>query len=141
MIELRPHHLLCMLTFAGKGYSERFVDKFRSVAAQINNGAFIRIVPGPDELCACVVADDAEPHCFKASVTARDKAAAADVGNQLGFAIEPGVVFRLSKNDIARMHSWFRNGVIRRACTDCQWHDLCTELAADQFVNCMVKGT
>ena len=141
MIELRAHHLLCMLTFAGKGYSPGFVAKFHSVARAINQGTPGKIIAGPDELCACVIAEDPEPHCHNASVTARDLTAARDVGDKLGIVIEPGTILSFDNQTIALMRSWFRSGITRRACIECQWHELCTRLAEDDFAGCELEGT
>jgi hypothetical protein len=141
VIELRAHHLLCMLTFAGKGYSPGFVAKFRSVARFVNQGMPVKIVAGPDELCACVIAEDSEPHCYSASVTVRDLTAARDVGDMLGIVIEPGTILSFDNQTIAEMRSWFRNGITRRACIACQWHEVCTQLAESDFIGCTLGGT
>ncbi len=48
------HHLLCMLTYAGRGYSKAFERNFKRVINWINarpHGAPVRIVAGPDALC------------------------------------------------------------------------------------------
>ena len=64
MIHLRPHHLLCLQAFRGKGYSESFVKKMTEVHAMPpvfdqnvmkelkNRGIHERVLSGiPDELC------------------------------------------------------------------------------------------
>ena len=37
-IRIRPHDLLCMLTFVGKGYSPEFVANFERIAGLIASG-------------------------------------------------------------------------------------------------------
>lgn len=34
-VRLRPHHLLCMQTFVGNGYSEAFVENMKQVLARL----------------------------------------------------------------------------------------------------------
>ena len=54
MIHLRPHHLLCLQAFRGKGYSESFVKKMTEVHAMLreNPKLEIRLAEGADDLCA-----------------------------------------------------------------------------------------
>ena len=48
-IRLRPHHLLCLLTYSGKGYSAAFTANYDVIAGQISQGEDILIVEGPDD--------------------------------------------------------------------------------------------
>jgi len=52
IVRLRAHHLLCILTFAGKGYSPAFVANMAGVVARIGAGEPIEVVAGPDDICA-----------------------------------------------------------------------------------------
>ncbi len=38
MVRLRAHHLLCLLTYVGKGYSEAFVRRADALAARLSAG-------------------------------------------------------------------------------------------------------
>ena len=71
IVRLRPHHLLCILTFAGEGYSPSFVANFAAIAARIGAGETIELVAGPDDICAPLEGTD-DTHCHGASVTGRD---------------------------------------------------------------------
>ncbi|WP_439343967.1 DUF1284 domain-containing protein [Vacuolonema iberomarrocanum] len=70
-IRVRPHHLLCLLTYSGKGYSPAFIANYDAIAARLSKGEDIVIVCGPDDICAPLLSDS-EPHCWSASVTERD---------------------------------------------------------------------
>src|SRR5712672_2376586 len=74
-VRLRAHHLLCMLTFVGEGYSPAFTENYRSIARRLSAGEEIELVSGPDDICAPLM-EGADPHCLKASVIDRDAAAA-----------------------------------------------------------------
>ena len=43
MIHLRPHHLLCLQAFRGKGYSESFVKKMTEVHARLRENPKLEI--------------------------------------------------------------------------------------------------
>ena len=77
-IRLRPHHLLCLLTYSGKGYSAAFTANYDVIAGRISQGEDVLIVEGPDDICAPLLGDS-EPHCWRDSVTERDRLAARDL--------------------------------------------------------------
>ena len=62
VVRLRPHHLLCLQNFRGKGYSPAFVEKMTEASACLglspgdrsdrqSPGAAILLVQGADDLC------------------------------------------------------------------------------------------
>lgn len=55
MINMRGHHLLCVLTFEGAGYSQRFTRNLAAIVERLSAGEEILIVAGPDDICAPVV--------------------------------------------------------------------------------------
>ncbi len=52
MLLLRPHHLLCMQNFVGKGYSEAFTGNMKSIKALYDADAAFELWLGPDSVCA-----------------------------------------------------------------------------------------
>jgi hypothetical protein len=60
-VRLRGHHLLCLLTFVGKGYTPAFTANYRRIVARLNEGAAVELVDGPDDICAPMLAE-AEHH-------------------------------------------------------------------------------
>lgn len=131
-IRLRPHHLLCMLTYVGKGYSPAFVATYDALVERIGRGEPLTIVAGPDDICA-PLAVDCGAHCHRASVTRRDRQAAHDVGVHLGMDIEPDATLRLDTERLSSLRAAFWTGRIRAACTGCEWTDLCTSVADDGY--------
>ncbi|RUZ88238.1 DUF1284 domain-containing protein, partial [Mesorhizobium sp. M7A.F.Ca.US.006.01.2.1] len=65
-IKLRAHHLLCPLTYVGKGYSPAFTANYDRVAERLSRGEDILLVSGPDDVCAPLL-DEPEPHCLNES--------------------------------------------------------------------------
>lgn len=131
-VALRPHHLLCLLTFAGRGYNPAFTANLEAVAARIGQGAPIVIVDGPDDICAPLLADRTA-HCRHADVVARDRRAARDVEAVLGHPVEAGVTLAFDRATIARMRAAFAGGRLRSGCAGCGWGAFCSSLAADGF--------
>lgn len=131
-VRVRPHHLLCLLTYAGKGYSPTFTANLDAVARRIEGGEAVRIVEGPDDICAPLL-DDGEAHCFRDSVTDRDRIAARAVGDLLGRPIVPGESLSLDAGRVGRLRAAYAEGQGHAACVDCEWLDLCGSIAADGY--------
>ena len=137
-IRLRAHHLLCLLTYVGKGYSPAFTANYDAVAERLSRGEDILLVSGPDDVCAPLL-DGPEPHCFNESVVERDRLAAHDVGDLLALPIEPGVRLDLDAAILARMRQAFSAGGVRKACGGCEWNELCGAIAAGGFAETKVQ--
>lgn len=123
-IRLRAHHLLCMLTYVGKGYSPAFVDNYEAIAARLSAGEEIEIVDGPDDICAPLLCG-AQPHCLGESVAERDRKAAGAVAMLLAMPVAIGAVIRPNALLLGRLRRAFAAGSIRTACTGCEWSGLC----------------
>lgn len=133
MIALRPHHLLCILNYIGKGYTENFVQNYDGIVHRINGGETeIKIVDGPDDICAPRLCDvnDTDCHCHNNSIIQRDLAALKDLNlsyNQTIF---------LDNDRVSAMRRDFANGQGRTACLGCEWFELCTDISNNNY-----KGT
>lgn len=133
IVKLRGHHLLCMLTYIGRGYTPTYTENFNQIANRIRNGAGIYIVRGPDDICAPMLTDGQHFHCHESSSGLRDVLAVQAVTKILERPVLPGLTLRLKLNDFTKMRRAFVDGSARAACNKCKWEDLCTDIAADQF--------
>lgn len=131
-VQLRAHHLLCLLTYASKGYSRLITANYDLIAERIARGEDILIVDGPDDICAPML-DDAEPHCWRQSVIERDHLAAHELDRILPMPIRTGTSLSLGQNILRRMRTAFAEGSGRQACMGCEWWELCSSIAADAF--------
>jgi hypothetical protein len=138
-IRLRAHHLLCMLTFVGKGYSPRFVENYETIAARLSSGEPIEIVEGPDDICRPLVEKSETPHCLGASVTARDAAALLAVSASMEASLEPGAMLTPSAALVGRLRTHFSTGQLRGACAGCEWSGLCDAVAAGGYARARVR--
>lgn len=136
-VRLRAHHLLCMLTYVGKGYSPAFVANYEVIAARLSAGEEVELVAGPDDICGPLTADP-EAHCHGASVVQRDRLAMEDVARLLGSPLGPGVRVTPSAALLARLRNAFSAGGIRTACSGCEWSDLCEGVADGGYAGARV---
>ncbi|KRB01239.1 2Fe-2S ferredoxin [Devosia sp. Root685] len=137
-IRLRPHHLLCLLTYVGKGYSADFTRNYDAIAGRLSAGENVLIVDGPDDICAPLLSD-ATAHCRNESVIERDGKAADDIGRLLGAGIEPGATIEVGPELLVAWRTAFRAGQTRAACAGCEWSDLCSAIASDGFAGTLVS--
>ena len=131
-IRLRGHHLLCMLTFVGEGYSPRFVANYAKIIRRMRAGEPVLIVQGPDDICAPLLTEDA-PHCHRDSVLERDRLALESAGALLGWRLEAGSEVIVDEAMLKRMQRGFASGELRLACSGCEWSGLCDKVAEAGF--------
>lgn len=148
MIRLRPHHLLCVLTYAGRGYTPRFTSSMDDLIQRLGRGEEVAIVDGPDDICAPwllepLLAEETEnaaeirkPHCYEQRIADRDSHAAADIGKLLGYEITTDVTLRLTADLMPRLREAFKAGLVRGACIGCEWKSFCDGLSAADFADC-----
>ena len=128
-VRLRPHHLLCLLTYVGEGYSSAFVDTLDHVGRKLLSGEDLLLVEGPDDICAPVLGTEHD-HCTGPSVTERDHKAAQAVSALLGEDLAVGTRLRLDAGTLGRLRKAFASGAIRAGCAGCEWAELCSLVAA-----------
>lgn len=137
-IRLRAHHLLCLLTYVGKGYSPAFTANYDRIAERLSRGEDILLVSGPDDVCAPLL-DQPEPHCLRESAAERDQLAAQDVADLLARPIRAGDRLDLDAAILARMRQAFSAGLVRKACGGCEWNGLCSSVAAGGYRDTQVQ--
>lgn len=131
-VRLRPHHLLCMLTYVGKGYTSGFVENYDRVAARLNAGEDIELVEGADDICEGLLCES-HAHCFNVGSVQRDETARSSVSAFLGETLTAGSGLKATPDFLAKMRGAFATGDIRQACRGCQWIRLCDRIAASGF--------
>jgi hypothetical protein len=130
-VALRAHHVLCMLTYVGKGYSPAFVRNFDGIVHRLVAGEEACLVEGPDAVCAPLCESEGVcAHCHGAAVRARDQRAAQALGLLLGRPLGDGSRLPLDGALLARLRAAYTSGQMRAACAGCEWADLCTGVAS-----------
>ncbi|MDZ7899182.1 MAG: DUF1284 domain-containing protein [Arcicella sp.] len=136
-VRLRAHHLLCMLTYVGKGYSPAFVENYEVIASRLSAGEEIELVAGPDDICGPLTADP-EAHCHGSGVVERDRAAADAVARLIGSPLPPGARITPTSALLTRLRKTFATGEIRTACSGCEWSELCDSVADGGYLSVRV---
>lgn len=140
-LRLRGHHLLCLLTYKGLGYSPVFVAGMTAVATALTAGREAVIVDGPDDICAPLCLAEDKPHCHEETVPLRDARALALVAGVLGRPLAAGDRLRLDRDMIARLRAAYAAGAFTDACSLCEWQPLCRDIAAAGFGEVILFGT
>lgn len=138
IVRLRGHHLLCMLTWAGKGYTPEFTRTF-DVAMEIlvKGTARIHIVKGNDDLCD-TISPETTPnyHCKSRTIMHRDETALQNIREVMGFPVRVDGIFPLTPRLQEAFQRRFKAGDTRKgACISCQFNSFCTDLAANNFAD------
>ncbi|PTY37742.1 hypothetical protein BGP77_14765 [Saccharospirillum sp. MSK14-1] len=136
-IELRGHHLLCMLTYKGLGYSDAFCRNYDAIIARLNQGEAIALIRGPDQICQPLVRDEDGDcaHCHHRRIHRRDALAMQAVSEALGIEVTVGQTLRLTPSSLTTLRQAFTQGQLRSGCFDCEWHSLCTDIAARGYAD------
>lgn len=137
-VRLRPHHLLCLLTYVGKGYSPAFVANYEAIAERLSKGEDVTIVAGPDDICAPLLGGS-DTHCLQPGIDERDRLAARDVSRLLSQPVHAGARIDLTATTLARLREAFGDGVTRSACAGCEWSGLCDTVAKGGYEGTLVQ--
>lgn len=120
---LRPHHLLCLQNYRGRGYSESFTDGMNAVALRLRTQpeTLVRITEGADTLCrSCPNRRGRE--CLSCRPALFDK------NVRQTFQIRNGNI--MSWKEAEEIIAPLTGGKIRQLCPSCQWQNICLEAAA-----------
>lgn len=131
-IALRGHHLLCMLTYIGKGYTQEFTRNYDRIALRISKGEALEIVLGSDDICRPLLSD-AGAHCEGRPVLKRDERALAIVSSILDRPVTIGTVLKPDANMMETLRLAFADGQMRKACFGCEWASFCANVAKNAF--------
>lgn len=136
MIRLRGHHLLCLLTYIGKGYNPEFVANLDRIVARLHAGESIQIVSGPDDVCKMgeVCADPFDAHCLTNEISQRDRHAFKTLSDVLPLTIGDF----LHASDFPQWTTQLRLAFSKKgeyfpSCQGCEWQPLCLDIAKNGF--------
>lgn len=125
--------MLCILTFVGKGYTPRFVQRMDEVVMRIGEGEPVKLVWGADSICEGWL-DCPDCHCHRWwDLVWRDVMGFIATSVVLRRACWPGRTFVLTPKRLRRMRRAFAAKVSRAGCVGCPWFGLCSGVAKDGF--------
>ncbi|MGL6104990.1 DUF1284 domain-containing protein [Romboutsia sp.] len=124
MLKIRPHHILCMKAYIGKGYSEEFNENIKRVIAKLQDESQnIEVIFGLDYICSKCPYNDKELVC-----KSEEKVNKIDSKLCSYFKIEEGI-YRYS--DIKeKVYSHITEEILEDICGNCEWNKItnCKEL-------------
>jgi hypothetical protein len=121
MINLRPHHLLCLTGWEGRGYDQAFTDNFNRIAAKLRAGGPVRLVAGNDDICASC--PKVETDCRDEFPAAIDERLLERLGISANSVYELDWLNRLIKEKVAPRD-------LSEICGACPWLSSCLNLSA-----------
>lgn len=122
-MNLRPHHLLCIQKFTGKGYDAAFTAHMNGICTLLRERPEtpVTLTDGCDDICAAC------PHRAGAECDAAEKVQALDRAVLERCSLHTGLSAEWSslKNNAAAkiLHTKAFDAV----CSGCQWYALCRE--------------
>lgn len=121
MIVLRFHHLLCMHTYSGTGYSEDFCRNMERIRSHLfeNPDTIVKLIKGCDDICANCPNRTGHLCKEEKSILKRDRDTAAF------FMLEEGAC--LSYRDLVKKINPRFSALwdIRTVCIRCEFASLC----------------
>lgn len=137
-IKLRGHHLFCIITHVGKGYSTGFVENMSEIVTQIASGCRVTLVWGPDSICDGWK-ESPVCHCNKyKDILWRDILGFISISILLRKIILPGCKITINKKDLITLQKCFHKKGFRVGCSGCQWKSLCDEVSAKNFQSTVI---
>lgn len=117
---IRPHHMLCLQFFEGKGYSDEFVENMMHIKRKLEQeNPAVHIIEGTDDICANCP-NNIEGKCKnEESVRGHDSRVYTEVAGQIGKKASWEEITNAIRKNIIEA------GKIRQVCVQCQWSDIC----------------
>lgn len=144
LVQVRGHHLLCLLTYVGRGYTAAFVQAMDALARRVADGEPIQLCVGPDVLCASLQQQNVscQAHCHLARNAQRDRAALRAIAallerpmqNSLAVCLTP-VDIDIMRRRLSRLDADRSVEGLRAACRQCEWLGLCRKVTATRFMH------
>ena len=127
-LQLRPHHLLCLIAFRGRGYSERFVERMAQLQQRYLAGEPVRLTAGPDDACTACPHAGSTGDCL-APMGLEPKR--LDQRILKGLGLTEGQT--ITAKDVARALEGWITPQLSQLCEGCLWRDDagCTDLILD----------
>jgi len=130
-LRLRPHHMLCSLSFRGKGYSNEFVKNFKAIHKKLKSEhTTIKIINCCDDICEKCPEKQGDL-CNKHQIVAEIDDAYLRI---LQLHIGQTITFKHLETRIKKL---LTIGDFKKTCSKCSWYPLniCTPIVRDLLEN------
>jgi hypothetical protein len=129
MIELRPHHGMCIGQFIGNGYSEEFVENMKQTIAHLeaSEDQRVKLVCRTDVICDKCPYNENDTCRSSQSVLDYDIACLRICGLEENQEISWGEFKNKVKENILNSNK------LNEVCMDCQWIEICLQNAGKNY--------
>lgn len=119
---LRPHHLLCINFFVGKGYDDNFTSNMQSIVTQLrsNPRQVITLVCGEDLICRCC------PNLIKGLCNSQEKVQSYDSRVLEMCDLLPGQKYEYHFLSQQVKEQILYKDALSSICGDCAWFSFCS---------------
>ena len=120
LYKLRPHHILCIMFFEGKGYSEDFVENMYAVKERLSDN-LQQIIPTVNEDIICTVC----PNNNNGVCVSQEKVCGFDrkVLDLCGAAENTPIL--LSEITDSAIKNIIEKNLLKTVCGSCEWNYIC----------------
>ena len=121
ILSLRPHHLLCIQNYTGKGYDDDFTKNLNRIVRIFagNPEMRIKLCEGPDDICKSCP-NMQEGKCTNEEMITRKDTEVTEV-----CGITPGHYYRFNEVTATIRKEFLTAEVFDKTCKDCSWYELC----------------
>ena len=117
----RPHHILCVQNYVGRGYSQEFTHHMDMIVEELARDPEITIHEGCDDICkAC-------PHNTDNTCRSLDKVDRMDAQVIKACWLDHNEKYNWMDLKALARERVFDTGRFDDICRDCQWYDICKE--------------
>lgn len=123
-LKIRPHHILCMQFFIGKGYSSGFTANMAIIRDKLKaDNPLIQLISGTDIICEkCPNTNNGI--CKTQEKVLRYDAAVANICD-----LEIGQISRWSELEKTVTENLIKKNRLCEVCNDCCWYEICRKIA------------
>ena len=120
-MKLRPHHLLCLQKYTGKGYDEAFTAHMNGLWGRLaaHPEEEVQLTEGADDVCAACPHNAGGRCDSQEKVTRMDRGVLAALDLSYGQRDSWGALARRAAERVLSTEEF------ERICADCQWIELC----------------
>lgn len=129
MLKIRPHHILCMRAYQGKGYSEEFNDNMKSVIKSINAYNYFCETTDLNKDNKVEITFNIDSICNKCPnnidnnlCSSQDKISALDLKVSKYFNIKEGIYSYKDLEEI--IYNNITEEIFDDICQNCEWYKI-----------------
>lgn len=119
--KLRPHHVLCISFFEGKGYNPEFVKNMKEVIKSFDENAIVQLTDSVDIICAACPNNNANRCEDDFKVKRYDEAVLSICHLKSG-----QMLLWQELNEIVNARI-IKSGKLHSVCGDCKWSSICLQ--------------